>query len=369
MPADAPAPVPLAPVAPVPADVAPAEAGPAAPPPSRTRAVLTTLGSFALAVALLWLSLRGVALAEVGAALRTADYRWLPLLVAVLFASHAVRAWRWKLLLDGLPEAADRPVTFGTSFGAVLVGYMVNYAAPRAGEVVRVGVVARRAGLPAASVLGTVVLDRLLDVALLALALLTLPLALGPRLAALLALTHNPLAGRTGLLVALALVGLLVLGLLVAQRRWLLGSRLGQRVAPLARQFGAGLRTLQTAPRRGLLVALTVAMWGLYGLLGYLPFQMLHLAAPYGLTLVDGWAVMLIGALGMVVPTPGGAGAYHYVTIEALTRIYGVARGDAGTYAVLSHGAQLVLYVLAGVAALVGLAATTPRPKGSPPLR
>lgn len=326
--------------------------------PSRARAVLTNLGSFILAALLLGLSLRGVELAAITDALRTADYRYLPLLVAVLFASHAVRAWRWKLLLDGLPEGPR--VTFSTSLGAVLVGYMVNYVAPRVGEVVRVGIVARRARLPVSSVLGTVVLDRLLDVAMLALALLTLPLTLGPRITHLLAMTKNPLAGYEGWLVGLAAGALLGAWMLWRTRRRLLDSPLGRRVAPLLRRFAEGLNTLRTAPRRGLLVVLTVAMWLLYGLLGYLPFLMLRLAEPYGLGLLDGWSVMLIGALGMVVPTPGGAGSYHWLVIETLTRIFGLPRGPASTYAVLSHGAQLVLYTLAGVAALVGLSLSRP---------
>lgn len=326
--------------------------------PSRARAVLTNLGSFVLAAVLLGLSLRGVELAAITDALRTADYRYLPLLVVVLFASHAVRAWRWKLLLDGLPEGPR--VTFGTSLGAVLVGYMVNYVAPRVGEVVRVGIVARRAKLPVSSVLGTVVLDRLLDVAMLAIALLTLPLTLGPRLAHLLAMTRNPLAGYEGWLIGLAVGVMIGAWMLWRTRRRLLGSPLGLRIAPLLRRFAEGLYTLRTAPRRGLLVVLTVAMWLLYGLLGYLPFLMLRLAEPYGLDLLDGWSVMLIGALGMVVPTPGGAGSYHVLVIEALTRIFGMPRDPASTYAVLSHGAQLVLYALAGVAALVGLSLSKP---------
>lgn len=321
--------------------------------------MLTHVGSFALAAVLLGLSLRGVELAAITEALRTADYRWLPVLVAVLFGSHVVRAWRWKLLLDGLPEGPR--ATVGTTLGAVLVGYMVNYVAPRAGEVVRVGIVARRAKLPVASVLGTVVLDRLLDVAMLALALLTLPFALGTRLTHLKALAANPFAGHGVLLAGVAAAVVAALALLWASRKRLAASPLGRRAMPLLSRFVGGVNTLRTAPKRGLLVGLTVVMWGLYGLLGYLPFLMLRQAAPYGLSMLDGWSVMLIGALGLVVPTPGGAGSYHYVVIEALTRIFAMARGDASTYAVLSHGAQLVLYAIAGVGALVGLSLSRPR--------
>lgn len=57
---------------------------------------------------------------------------------------------------------------------------------------------------------------------------------------------------------------------------------------------------------------------------------------------------MFIGALGMIVPTPGGAGSFHFITILTLTSLYGVHPSGATAYAVFLHGAQLILYLASG---------------------
>lgn len=87
--------------------------------------------------------------------------------------------------------------------------------------------------------------------------------------------------------------------------------------------------------------------------MAYIPFKMLHLAAPYDIGLLDAWALMAIGALGIVVPSPGGIGSYHYITIQALVHLYGLPEAPAATYAVLTNGAQLVFYTLAGGVAVL----------------
>ena len=330
------------------------------------------MGGLALAVGLLWLALRGVDAGALGDALRRADLRWVLPLVAVALLSHLVRAWRWRLLLAALPDVHDAPgrpatarvPTLWETFAAVMMGYAVNYALPRAGEVVRTATVSRRTGLDLSAVLGTVVLDRLLDMAMLALGLLTLPFVLRERLGPALAFFADPLRDRVGLtpggLVAV-LAAVLVVGFALALGVWTWwrrrpspsASATPSRLRALLTGFRDGLATLGRSPHRLALAGATVAMWGLYLLMAYVPFLLLRQAAPYSLGLDDAWSIMLLGSLSMVVPAPGGAGSYHYVTIETLTRLWDVARVDAAAYAVLSHGAQLVVYALAGALCFV----------------
>jgi uncharacterized membrane protein YbhN (UPF0104 family) len=136
------------------------------------------VGSLLLAGGLLWLSLRGVDLGRLRETLAGADWRWIVPIAIVTISSHAIRAWRWTLLLDTLPSEQpdqERP-GFWLAFGATLIGYLVNTAVPRGGEVARAGNVAARSALGFPAVMGTVVVERVLDVLTLALALLTLPL-------------------------------------------------------------------------------------------------------------------------------------------------------------------------------------------------
>ncbi len=335
-----------------------------------------------LAVALLWLALRGTDVGEIWESLRAANWLWLPVLAAILIVSHLLRAWRWTLLIDGLPQRDKaRRAQLGETFAALMIGYMVNYVAPRVGEITRTATLGKRTGQPFSALLGTVVLERLLDVVVLALGLLTMPLLMGDHLDELRTTILDPAVDRVGELP----LGLIVIGgalalMVLAVGFWIVrrsarasDGLIARKLVPLLVSFREGIDTLRTAPKRGTLIGLTLAIWALYGLLGYLPLIMLTatggdtLAATYGLTLIDGWCIMLIGGLGLIVPTPGGIGSYHYVTILALTAIYGVAEQGASTYAILSHGFQLVLYVLLGAACLLALGrsslATPPPPR------
>ncbi len=70
-----------------------------------------------------------------------------------------IRCQRWRLLLRPLGDIAFLPL-----FSATCIGFFCNMVLPlRVGEVVRPVLLARRTGLPASSVLGSVLLERLLD--------------------------------------------------------------------------------------------------------------------------------------------------------------------------------------------------------------
>lgn len=319
-----------------------------------------------LAGVLLYLALRGVDLAGMGDALRQADYRWLAPLLGVAVLSHVLRAWRWGLLVGGLPPevraTAVRPASLRETFSAVMIGYMVNYVAPRLGEVARTANLSARTKLRFSALFGTVVLERVLDMVVLVLALGSVLVILLDRSAALHDLFVSPLTDRIGWLPALGLAGLavavavLVLLLFrqaIRQQDSALGLLWNRRVAPMLTSFRDGLFALRHTRRTGTLVFSTLAMWVCYGLMAYLPLVILGLTGAYDLSLVDAWAIMILGALGVVVPSPGGVGSYHYITIQTMVHLFAVDQEAAATYAVLSHASQLVLYVVLGVACLL----------------
>jgi uncharacterized protein (TIRG00374 family) len=114
----------------------------------------------AIAGLAVWLALRGVDLRAVGAEFRRA--RW-GLLLGVSIPAYLAAVWfralRWRHLTDAI-----RPLPRAPLFRAVAVGFMANNIFPlRIGELVRVGYLAREAQVPAAAVLATVVLERVLD--------------------------------------------------------------------------------------------------------------------------------------------------------------------------------------------------------------
>jgi len=328
----------------------------------KLRTVITHVGSFVLAGGLLYLALRGVDFAEMGEALRTAAWIWIVPMLIITILSHVLRAWRWKILLDEIPTdglpADATPTTIPSVFGALMIGYMSNYAAPRVGEVVRSAVIKRTHHLPLASVIGTVVVERVIDVVLLGVTVVTVLVILADRLNVINELFVEPWAnqegaGITGILV---LVGLIAIGLttFVLVRRHRRADVHGEsRLSRALASFSDGLKTLTRTRQRGALIWSSVLMLVAYTIMAYLPFVMFGMTDAYGISIIDAYVIMIVGAVGVAIPSPGGIGSYHYVTIQVMVHLYGIDASHAATYAVFSHGGQLVLYTFIGFVALL----------------
>ena len=335
----------------------------------RLRRRLFHVASIVLAVGLLYLAFRNVNLAQVADAFRAANYWWMIPLVGLLIGANVLRAWRWLVMVDALPDDAskvDHPprAPFGETFGALMVGYMVNYVAPRMGEVARTANLSARTQVRFSSLFGTVVSERIVDTAVLAGAVGSAFLLLLDRLPLLYDAMLAPFVERLESIPVAQLVWIAGGVLLVTAggarwfwHRWqdrqsLLRTVWTNTIQPALVSFRDGMLTLVRSPRRGVLLASTVGMWLGYLLLAYLPFPMLGLAAPYGIGLLDAWILMALGALGLLVPAPGGLGSYHYITILALGLLYDMPEAQAATYAVLTHAAQMAFYTLAGLLTL-----------------
>ena len=331
----------------------------------RTRSIVAQVGSFLLAGLLLYLAFRGIDLAEVGRSLRHAYFVPFIPLVGIVLLSHLARAWRWKILLEALPaeqeNAPPRKISLKIAYYSVMIGYMVNYAAPRLGEVVRSANLAAQEKRRFTSVLGTVVVDRFLDMSVLILALISVLILLSDQLVGIRKLIVEPLADRLDRTANIALLaGLLVFSIIIIlyllwwfrkrdekeNHRWI------NRFFSFWESFKGGLLTLKSTNKSGMLILSTTLMWLSYLLMAHIPFIILDMAGTYQLSLIDSWIIMNIGALGIVVPSPGGIGSYHVITIAALGYFYGVPPEPAASYAVLAHAIQLVLYVTVGIVCL-----------------
>ncbi|MEQ9105468.1 MAG: lysylphosphatidylglycerol synthase transmembrane domain-containing protein [Rhodothermales bacterium] len=311
---------------------------------SRARTWAIRAGSFAIAAVLLWFALRNADFAAVGTALKQANWWWMPPAVVATYASHWLRAERWCLMMDKLPGQSRRTSRV-VAFLSLMVGYMANYAGPRVGELIRTGNVAAHEKIPFSTLLGTVVVERVLDVVMLGLGLLMLPLIYGNELPALIDALGRPLGSvSTGtwlLLSGAALVGGGVVFWLVVLRRSSGESRLGR----LIQTFRSGLLSVLRTGRTGTLIVQSVAMWACYVFMAWVPFAMLHMT---DFSMLDALGIMLIGSIGVVIPAPGGIGTYHFITVQALGLLYLVPETDAATYALLTHTGQMVMYVAAG---------------------
>lgn len=94
---------------------------------------------------------------------KDANFFWLFVILMAFMISNLSRALRWNQLIEPL---GYQPKVFNTFF-ATMVGYMVNLALPRAGEIAKPATVAQYEKIPLEKLVGTIVVDRIFDVMML----------------------------------------------------------------------------------------------------------------------------------------------------------------------------------------------------------
>src|SRR5262245_54389316 len=112
----------------------------------------------ALAIVLLFFFFRGIDGAALARAFRAADPLLLGAVVLATLATYLARSWRWGYLLAPLTR-----VPFGRLFSITVIGFMAGLIIPRAGEVLRPYLVARRYSLATSAVFASIILERLVD--------------------------------------------------------------------------------------------------------------------------------------------------------------------------------------------------------------
>ena len=121
---------------------------------------LKVLISAAIAALFLWLAFRNVEFSEIVEASKEMSWGWLPIFAVCLALAHYIRAERWRMLFN---DGGKNPHRF-TLFTGVMFGYLTNIPFPRLGEITRPVYVARQIGESNSKIIGTIVLERIVDV-------------------------------------------------------------------------------------------------------------------------------------------------------------------------------------------------------------
>ncbi|MCB0703825.1 MAG: flippase-like domain-containing protein [Saprospiraceae bacterium] len=286
----------------------------------------------------------------------SSNFFWLFLVLVAFSISNISRSARWLMLL--------RPLGYKPSmvngFFTIMLGYFANLGFPRIGEVIRAGTFARYEGIPTEKVFGTVVVDRIADVITLALVLAFTFLIEFDRILALLRSFGNAGGAESGggwfkwLVISMLAIG--ILGGLLVMIFWqqVKTSKLYKKVLGIGIGFLDGIRTIQKLEHPGRFILHSLNIWFMYYLMTYLGF---HAFAPTAeLGALPALMVFTVGALGIVIPSPGGMGTYHALVTACLVSMYGIAKADAFSFAnILFFSIQLGCNILLGVMALVVL--------------
>ncbi|HET7788954.1 MAG TPA: lysylphosphatidylglycerol synthase transmembrane domain-containing protein [Myxococcales bacterium] len=286
-------------------------------PRQRIRALARWLGSAAVLGACGYYLATRTDRQALALALRQADYRLVLLMtIGHLAVVIPIKAWRWQRVL-----APVRRLPLRRLYGYCLAGCAVSNLVPaRAGHAARV-LLLRRDGVPLAAGAGTILLEEIYNVLVLAALALPLPWVL-------------PLPARVTGTLRLVAVGA-ALG--VVASFWLAGAG-GARPAGLLRRLSEGLAMLSDLRSAAMVLAQSFAMW-LFDI-----GQILVAMLAVGL-LPDFFAAALVllfvNLVNAVPATPGQVGLFEAGAAAAL--VFAGASPERGiAVGVLYHMMQLI---------------------------
>lgn len=303
-----------------------------------------------LGIFLVWWSVKDIdseKMAEIRSALKNARlYLVVPVFI-ILIASHYIRALRWRLLMEPMGYRPDKLNTFF----AVMIGYLANQAFPRLGEVLKCTLLARYEKIPADKLVGTIILERLID-AICLLFVFAITLLIQPGLySQIMATIFKDSAQKDDPAIPGYVFAMIVIGIIaLAIGLWMLIKKknindLATTLKKIGSRVWLGLGTIRHLKKRGSFLVLTLILWSLYLSGGYIGFQALHETEQYGIK--EAFTILSAGSIGMIV-TPGGIGAYAYL-IEGTMQMYGLQQSIAVAFGWLLWLAQTVVILVGGL--------------------
>lgn len=312
----------------------------------RLKNILKYLFFLALGGFFLYLALRKTDFEKLAYDFAHAKYSYVIISMLMGYAAFISRGLRWNLLLEPLGKKAKT----WNAIHAISIGYLANAAVPRAGEVARCTALKSTDNIPVNRLFGTVVLERAID-SLMLLSLMVLTVIL--EFSNFIAFFDSAFEGKDPsssanswiwkVAVALVFVGFVVVAYFMRERFQHLP--LYSKVRDFWHGFKEGFRSLGKVKNKWAFFGHTIFIWGMYYLMIYV--VVFALPATENIDPSSGLFLMIVGGLGMVVPSPGGIGSYHYLVMLGMG-VLGIASADGVSFATLVHGGQFVMTLLAG---------------------
>lgn len=317
----------------------------------KTLKTLKFLSFFLLGILLFWWVYKDQDISRIKSILTNeVNYFWIVVSVFLGLLSHISRTIRWNLMIEPL---GHKPRTLNT-FLAVMIGYLMNLALPRMGEISRCGVLSRYEKIPFTKLIGTVVLERLIDVIMLLLLLVVVVITQFGQVVEF--LNNNPeVQQKLGKIIhsPILIIGLILFVLIIwLTRHKIRASGIAQKMVGLLNQFAEGFKSIRNIRNKGAFVFHSIFIWVLYYLMLYCVFFAFEFTSH--LTPLAGLTIFVFGSFGMVAPVQGGIGAWHFMVIEGLA-LYGIDRANGTVFALLAHGSTTIMLIVFGLIALLVL--------------
>lgn len=278
------------------------------------------------------------------------NYWWIVFSLVFGVFGHLFRGWRWNISLAPLNEYPK----LSNSVYAIFVSYAANLVIPRIGEVSRCGILAKYDNISFSKSLGTVITERIIDsVCVIIITCTTLLIQSGIFVRFINETGTNTaffvhLFTSTNFYITIAcIIALLILAYLLFRR-----FSIFTRVKGIFNDIWQGCLSIKYIEKKYIFILYTIGIWLCYFLQFYVTFYSFDFTSDLGL--MPGLVMFVVGSIAVIVPTPNGAGPWHFAIITMMM-MYGISKDNAGIFALIVHGIQTFLLILLGIYGLVAL--------------
>ncbi|MDA3860331.1 MAG: lysylphosphatidylglycerol synthase transmembrane domain-containing protein [Melioribacteraceae bacterium] len=273
---------------------------------------------------------------------------WFVVFILSFFLSHFFRALRWKVMLNSTKQNSS----VLNLFGATMIGYGLNSVIPRLGELYRGFFAGKWENISRSVVLGTIVVERVIDILALGISvLITVLIYQGDLYSELTWLKTTVVFGFAGIF---AIIVILVLLVKFKEKFYSLiinvvskfSERIANKIAYVFEMLIDGFSTIKGTSSYIWVISYSILIMLNYGLTAELGFFVLNLQNDFDINYNMAWIVMTISAFGIIIPTPGGAGTYHFIGISVLVTLFSFTNEAASAYVLLTHTVSILIFIL-----------------------
>lgn len=307
---------------------------------------LKTLFPLLLGVFILYIIYDDFNFSQIWTSLKEMNMFWFSVTTFFIILSHVIRGLRWKLALKPLGLNPESSV----SINSIFVSYAANLVVPRFGEVSRCVILEQYNRIPFAQSLGTLVTERLIDT-LVVILMTTIAVALQWHV-------FIEFINKVGIatpgddIVGWVIIALSAAAIAAMLYLFMRKMAIWKKIRSFITRFSDGLLSITKMKNGWLFILETLGIWFCYFMQFYLCF--FYFPFTENLSFLAGLLLFVAGSIAVVVPTPNGAGPWHFAVITIMT-LYGVSETDASIFAFIVHSTQTLIVAILGIYALIML--------------
>jgi len=282
---------------------------------------------------LVWYSLSSISISTLVSYFQNANYLWIALGLFFGVLSHLSRAYRWKFMLEPIGYKPK----FTNSVLAVLIGYLVNLAIPRAGEVSRAAVLSNYENVPFEKGFGTIVAERIADLIMMLLIIAITLFVQFDFIYDLLTKNFDPTK------IIIIIVGLIIGFYTFTQYIKKAKKGIALKIKTFVSGLAEGVTSIFKMKNKWAFIFHTVFIWTMYVAMFWATIPAIDgLNVPFG-----GILIGFIAGGFSIAATNGGVGLYPIAVASALA-LFGIENEPATAFGWIMWTAQTAMIIIFG---------------------